>query len=206
MYLVPGVQDSNDWFASVAAPDRSVGDVDAALDSFLAFCFDAGPEKCPIWASDGPSKIRSYFFEADRRIQQRPINVPQVGLFEYPQWRYATYGSLYQPVLLFRNLAKLTVEVYEGVAGDAVVSTLQAQANSGMPAEPPLPEPGSGISNGIESLWTINCLDRGLLHHRNAQEPGPIFESYRTVSELGRNNAYYDIICDSEWTDMILCI
>lgn len=205
MCPISGVNDSNDWFANVAAPERSVGDVDVALDSFFTSCFAAGPEKCPIWAPDGPSEIRSYFFEADRRIQQRPINVPRVGLFDYPQWRYAAYGSLYYPMLLFRNLAKLTAEVYEGNAGDAVSTTLQAQANSGMPADPPLTEPENGLSNGIESLWTIRCLDRGLLQvSTSTEKPERIFERYRNASELGRNNAYYDIICDSEPTPMIL--
>ena len=196
---ITGVQDSNYWFANGAAPEHEIGDVDAALDSFFATCFAAGPGQCSIWCPGGSSAIRSYFLEADRRIQHNPINVPQIGLFQFPQWRYAAYSALFQPSLLFRNLAQLVSEVHEGTAGDAITRVLRAQGKSGFPADPPLVDTRTKLSNGIESLWTIECLDRSLIQRPGElQKPRSIFEQYRAVSELGRNNAYYDIICDSE--------
>ena len=195
----PGVQDSNVWFGNTLAPASSVGDVDAALNNFFTACFDAGPDDCAIWSPHGTVGIQSYFFEADRRIQQRPIILPQAGLFEYPQWRYAAYGALFEPSSLFQILGQLTAEVYEGVAGDIISQTMIAQNNSGRPDDPPLVDPETGYSNAIESLWSVQCLDHGLLRASAATpDPEAVFQRYRTVSEIGRNNAYFEIICNSK--------
>ena len=131
--------------------------------------------------------------------------MPQVGLFQFPQWRYAAYGALFQPSLLFRNLAQLASEVYEGIAGDAIMAILQAQGKSGLPTDPPLVDTRSKLSNGIESVWTVECLDRSFIPDpTQIQEPRGIFEAFRAVSELGRNKAYYDIICGRELAHILL--
>ena len=148
LIISAGVSDTNRWFADVASPEYDVGAVDAALDNFFSECFLAGLGKCPIWSPSGISSIQSLFFEADRRLQQNPIVVPEVGLFEFPQWRYAVYGALFIPSLLFQNLAKPAKEVHEGIPGDAIMAILRAQANSGMPAEPHLVDPNSQLING----------------------------------------------------------
>ena len=140
--------------------------------------------------------IRKIFWEADEQIQHHPVVVPGLGLFEYPQWRYAIYGALFQPSLLFSTLAELVHEVHTGTARGAMAATLKAQAKGGLPIEPPLKT--AGLANGIESIWSVKCLDSGIQFSNATECPMDMFKRYRDVSEIGRNYAYYDIICRSE--------
>ncbi|KAI9786524.1 MAG: hypothetical protein M1816_007906 [Peltula sp. TS41687] len=157
--VLDGIVDFDDWYKIEKRPKLDIGDADLALGNFFQFCYDAGPDKCNFWYRS-PEMIRDRFFEADRRLSEKPLPIPGYGLLKTPLWRTGVYSSLYRPQT-FPLLANVTAEIYNGTAGPAIASYLELTNNLTTPAEPLLVDPKTGLKNSPNAYLTIACSDSG---------------------------------------------
>ncbi len=152
-----GVLDFNNWYESVKKPEADIGDTDAALSSFFQFCFDAGPEKCAFWYGS-PKEIEKRFFEADRRLLEKPLPIPGFGQLTAGRFRGGVWSALYRPES-FALLAGVTGEIYNRTVGPGVksyVEFLQQQES-----DPPLLDNTTGLQNSENAYAWIVCSDTG---------------------------------------------
>lgn len=196
--------DFNTWYQPEKEPELDVSDADAALRGFFQFCYDAGPEKCAFWFNS-TKEIQDRFFEADRRLLEKPLPVPGFGLLKTPLWRSGVYQALYQPTETFTLLAGVAAEIYNRAAGPTIRSYLELINGQTSPAEPALVDPTSGLKNSPNAALTIACSDGGA---RGAElgrsELDAIFDQYLRVSPFFAGpSSQQEIIClgksDRRW-------
>lgn len=191
--------DFNTWYKPEKVPELDIGDADTALSNFFQFCFDAGPDKCAFWYGS-PEEIRDRFFEADRRILEKPLPVPGFGLIRTPLWRSGVYSALYQPGETFALLASVTAEVYNRAAGPAIHAYLEIVGNASSPVEPPLVDPTTGLKNSPNAAYTIACSDSGGgVEKLGTSELEAVFNKYLGVSKFFAGpSSQQEIICLSK--------
>lgn len=183
-----GVGDANDWYAgNPSIPEITLADRDAALESFFRFCDEAGPEKCAFWSPGGPEAIEARLFDADRRIRETPLNIPQGRLIEFPWWQDVVESSLVAPQRSFALLAEVAAEIFNSTPGAAVIRQLQQPGDPFATTEPPLTDAATGRSNTIaESLFLISCLDRAPPQSNSSIEDlQRLVDSNHAVSQWG---------------------
>ncbi|KAI0665892.1 alpha/beta-hydrolase [Trametes maxima] len=71
--IIDGVYDSHNYRAALW--NSNLVDIDAVVDSFFNFCYQAGPDKCSLYESS-PEKIRSRYFDLFHTVEAEPIPVP----------------------------------------------------------------------------------------------------------------------------------
>jgi pimeloyl-ACP methyl ester carboxylesterase len=193
--VLDAVVDVTEYYRIDKDPAFEIGD-DLALESIFLSCFNAGPERCAFWY-ESASQIRDNFYEADRRLQTRPLPVPGFGLLTTPIWRRAVYQALYRPAGYANALAAAAADVFEGVGGQAIQRALGALYGAGTGDDLSLIDPVSGLKNNDNSGYWIPCVDIG---GRQSELTGDdledIYSKYAASSLLFSGaSSQYELFC-----------
>ena len=203
--LLDGIVDVNDHYSAQRDPSKSIGDTDKVFADFFQECFNAGAEKCALWRPSVDA-VKQAFWKADRMIFERPLNVPQIGVLLFSEWRSLVYNQLYTPNTAFVGVAEAAREILNGTAGLVVQAAAAALLVPSSSAESPLLD-ARGLSNGDEGGVVIQCSDRAA-RGRVASEAQveKIFQSYEQVSEIGSVNSIDSIVCNSKFPLSSICV
>lgn len=194
-----GIVDFNEWYKPEKTPELDIGDADAALNNFFQFCYEAGPDKCALWSSY-PDEIRNRFFEADRRLFEKPLPVPGFGILKASLLRFDVFNALYRPDETFSLLASVAAEVYNGTAGPAIRTYREFIEKLRLPAEPFLVDPTTGLKNSPDPYSIIACSDGGA----RVEELGPseledVYNRYLGASKFFAGiPTRYELVCSGK--------
>lgn len=190
-----GIVDFNVWYQPEEVAEYDIGDADTALGNFFRFCYEAGPNQCAFWYNSA-EEIRDRFFEADRRLLEKPIPIPGFGLLKTPRWRTGVYTSLYRPET-FPLLAGVAAEIYNGTAGPAIQSYLEFLDEQRSAAEPALVDPTTGLKNSVNAYYWIACSDSGARGEGlGPRELEALYDRYAAVSQLFAGiSSQFEIFC-----------
>lgn len=195
--VLDGVVDSPDYYKLEKDPIVYLDNTDDALNSFFQFCFEAGPEKCPLFA-DSPSKIADRLLAVDRSIMEKPVALPGFGMLKAGQWRFSLFNALYTPNRTFPLLAGIVAELEAGAPGQAIQAYIENFATLMTPPEPPLVDSATGLQNSFTSaVRQILCADGPIKEEELGKEQlEAIYNKYRSANELfGGVGSQFEFVC-----------
>lgn len=140
--VLDGVVDSDDYYSG--SWTKNLDDADAIFGKFAAYCYEAGPERCPFWRDGGAKAIDTAYDDLLRAIRDDPLSVPGTAdrgpeLITWSDIRLLVAPSLYQPLRLFQKLAELLQDLTKG---NGTLFAEHKMRNQGQPCNksPTLPE------------------------------------------------------------------
>ena len=110
--VIDGVYDSHNYRGSLW--NTNLHDSDAVLSSFFDFCHQAGPDKCPLYASSA-AEVRSRFENALHSLEVEPIALSSAiegpTVITKKNLVSMTFAALYSPLLKFPDVASAVLAV-----------------------------------------------------------------------------------------------
>ncbi|CAI6337988.1 unnamed protein product [Periconia digitata] len=122
--ILDGVVDSEDYYAGKW--ETNLADGDAAVESFFTYCFDAGKEKCPVWA-ESPEAIQEKYDAIIESLKEKPAIVSNPELVDTPSiFTYRDFQTLlvsfpYVPDIYWPALAS-ALPILESGNADAIAN------------------------------------------------------------------------------------
>ena len=113
-------------------------DIDAVVTCFAETCYQAGPEKCPIYTSGGVSEVENAINQILQDIKARPIaqstdRGPLV--ISYNDVVLSMFTSTYRPIGGFQEMAQMLHDVSNGNISTFVAAVAQ-QSCANYPSRP----------------------------------------------------------------------
>lgn len=160
--------------------EHSLQDADKAVTKHSEYCFEAGPEKCPLYNSTSPEAIEARFTSIMSSLKADPIPVPlsnSLGpeVVTYGDIHLNLLGGLYLPFALTEQFWDIlrTIEV-RNITHPKLVGLAKRKQATMTPATYPGSEPGCDRAAGAGDInsclsyhaWagaflTISCMDAG---------------------------------------------
>ena len=99
--VVDGVADAGDFYRGERL--RNIQDADAILEKSMEHCYQAGPEKCALYAEGGSEKMTERFYEILESLKGKPVNVPGSStlppeIITYSSVKSALKTTVYAPL------------------------------------------------------------------------------------------------------------
>ncbi|KAJ5893163.1 TAP-like protein-domain-containing protein [Penicillium tannophilum] len=111
--VVDGVCDSRDYYAGNWL--TNLQDADSTLQKFFEYCYEAGPESCPL-ALDSLHATTAGYYDILADVASNPIAVPESmtrgpDIITYSDVHAMVVQSLYKPMTLFPTMARLLADL-----------------------------------------------------------------------------------------------
>jgi pimeloyl-ACP methyl ester carboxylesterase len=171
--LIDGVVDPADHYAGGWL--TSLQDSDAIISRFSEYCFEAGPEKCPLYTGSSPADVQTRFTSIMLSLKKSPIHVPLppsgnsiVGpeLITYGDAHLYMLSSMYFPFATVESFWKLLVafESRNTTSPDVIGVGISKQAQLSQPEcqeEDPFLYPCIPYNSMLGPNQAIGCMDMG---------------------------------------------
>ncbi|KAI1372506.1 alpha/beta-hydrolase [Hypoxylon crocopeplum] len=177
-------------------------DTDKVMEAFYYYCHKAGPLSCDFYAST-PEAIEHRLASLLQHIQEHPIIVPAAEsgpdmpqLITYSHLRRLISTSLYQPIYMFKNFAKILKALEDGDGEPFYQLVLSGQSTppicsiEAIPPNVPRLEEGNG-----DAFPAILCADSPPMADTVGDFAEFVEELVQISSAAGAVNALFRMVC-----------
>ncbi|KAF2642349.1 hypothetical protein P280DRAFT_447650 [Massarina eburnea CBS 473.64] len=155
--ILDGIVDAEDYYSGKL--QNSMEDVDAVLDTFFPYCYDAGAVNCALW-EPSPEAIKARFHSVVDNLKTNPATVATPGFSDFPS--ILTYkilqatllGALYTPDIYYPIIASGLVALESGHA-----ELIASSTGTGIRSESCDPDAQLPIVEDMEPPVFIMCND-----------------------------------------------
>ncbi|KIP03936.1 hypothetical protein PHLGIDRAFT_110275 [Phlebiopsis gigantea 11061_1 CR5-6] len=110
--VIDGVYDSHNYRDGLW--NSNLADTDAVVGSFADYCHEAGPLRCPVYASS-PAKIQTRFENALAQLDAAPLVLGSIdqgpGIVHKKDLASMMFGAAYKPITNFPDVARVIAAV-----------------------------------------------------------------------------------------------
>ena len=135
--IIDGVAEASDYYSGEWR--SNLLDTDILLEKFSQYCFQAGPEACPLHIASRALAIKQKFKNIVENLKSHPIGVPAEedvapDLITYSDVKGLIRTSVYAPIQFFHQLATLLADLDRG-NGTAFAQLKQSSPAVTIPSE-----------------------------------------------------------------------
>ena len=117
--VIDGVCDVNDYYAGGWM--KNLQDTDSILEHFFEYCYQAGPDKCPLYTGSSAADIKTLFEDTLYGLKGNPIGVPASStegpdIVTYSDLKRIIADVVYKPIEKLPILADLVAGLASGNA------------------------------------------------------------------------------------------